>query len=148
MGFVLYSTKKEIQLWDWTPGKNKTLYSKVLIENLLIFIILLKFFIWLLDMGTKSKWKIQEDRETSRKSNKYNKFTPLKCPSWKIDVWNEYTKTKGLHYASKYLICKRLSESAPGSSNDNFHLFKLPLNHTTRSSSTLKVRLCTLAWNN
>ena len=61
-------------------------------------------------MGTGSKWRIQEDRETSRKSNKDNKFSSLKCYSWKTDVWNEYTKTKGLHHASEYLFCKRLLE--------------------------------------
>ena len=62
------------------------------------------------DMGTRSKWRIQEDRKTSRKSNKDNKFLPLKSSSQKTDVWNEYTKTKGLNHASKYLFCKRLPE--------------------------------------
>ena len=46
------------------------------------------------DMGTRSKWRIQEDRKTSTKNNKDNKFSPLKYCSWKKDVWNEYTRTK------------------------------------------------------
>ena len=57
-----------------------------------------------------------------------------------------------------------LSENAPGSFNDKFHPSKLPLNHTTRSSSTYQlkgnnfktekygrksiVNKCTLDWNN
>ena len=60
--------------------------------------------------GDKIKMrKIKEDK-TLRKSNKDNKFPPLTCSSWKTDVWNEYTKTKGLYHASKYLIRKRLPE--------------------------------------
>ena len=43
----------------------------------------------------------------SRKNNQNTKFSPLKSYSLKPDVWNEYTKTKGLHHASKYLICKK-----------------------------------------
>ena len=38
-GIYLYSTRKETQLWDWASGKNKTFYSKALIENPLLFII-------------------------------------------------------------------------------------------------------------
>ena len=34
-----------------------------------------------------------------------------------------------------------LYENAPGSFNDNFHIFKLPLNHTTRSSSTYQLNM-------
>ena len=34
-------------------------------------------------------------------------FLPLNATVEK-HVWNEYTKTKGLHHASQYLICKRL----------------------------------------
>ena len=59
-----------------------------------------------------------------------------------------------------------LSENAPGSFNDKFHPSKLPLNHTTRSSSTYQLKVnnfkietyghkintlvnkCTLDWNN
>ena len=48
--------------------------------------------------------------KTSRNSNKNNKFPPLKC-SKKTEVLNEYTKTTGLHHASKYLICKKLPKS-------------------------------------
>ena len=115
-------------------------------------------------MGTRLKWRIQENRKTSRKSSKDNKFPPLRCYNWKTDVWNEYTKTKGLYRTSKYLICERLSENAPGSFNDTFHTSKLPLNHTTRSSSTYQLKVnnfkterygcksivnkCTLDWNN
>ena len=61
-------------------------------------------------MGTRSKWNIQEDRKTSRKINKDNKVPPVKCYSWKTDVWNENTKTKVIHHASKYLICKIMSK--------------------------------------
>ena len=55
-------------------------------------------------------------------------------------------------------------ENAPGSFNDKFHPSKLPLNHTTRSSSTYQLKVnnfkteryghkstlnkCTLDWNN
>ena len=93
-------------------------------------------------MGTRSKLRIQEDRKTSGKRNKDNKFSPLKCYSWKTDVWNEYTKTKGLHNASKYRIWKDcLSEKTLGSFNDKFHPSKLPLNHTTRSSSTYQLKV-------
>ena len=72
------------------------------------------------DGGKIKMRRIQEDRKTSRKSNKDNKFSPLKCYSRKTDIWNEYTKTKakGLHHASENIlsICKRqdcLSENAP-----------------------------------
>ena len=57
-----------------------------------------------------------------------------------------------------------LSENAQGSFNDKFHRSKLPLNHTTRSSSTYQLKVnsfkterygrksivnkCTLDWNN
>ena len=59
-----------------------------------------------------------------------------------------------------------LSENAPGSFNDKFHPSKVPLNHTTRSSSTYQLKVnnsktrterygrksimkkCTLDWNN
>ena len=34
-----------------------------------------------------------------------------------------------------------LSENAPVSFNDKFHLSKLPLNHTTRSSSTYQLKV-------
>ena len=34
-----------------------------------------------------------------------------------------------------------LSENAPGSFNDKFHHSKLPLNQTTRSSSTYQLKL-------
>ena len=115
-------------------------------------------------MGTRSKWRIQEDRKTSRKSNKGNKFPPLKCFSWRADVWNEDTKTKGLHYASKYLICDRVSKwNAPGSFSYKFHLSKLLLNQKIRSSSAYQLKVnnfkteryghksivnkCTLDWN-
>ena len=116
-------------------------------------------------MGTRSKWRIQEDRKTSRKSDK-NKFSPLTCYSWKTDVWNEYTKTKGLHHASKYLFFVKdyLSENVLGSFSDKFHPPKLPLNHTTRTLSTYQLKVnnfkteiygcklivnkCTLDWNN
>ena len=37
--FILQSTKKETQSWDWTFGKNKAYYSKALIENPLLFVI-------------------------------------------------------------------------------------------------------------
>ena len=37
-----------------------------------------------------------------------------------------------------------LSENTPGSFNDKFHLSKLPLNHTTRSSSTYQLKVITL----
>ena len=91
-------------------------------------------------MGTRSKWRIQEDRKTSRKSTD-NKFPLLKCSYWKRDVWNECTKTKGLYEASKYLVCKRLPKlKCPGSFNDKFHPSKLLLNHTTRSSSTYQLK--------
>ena len=44
--------KKKFSLWDWASGKNKTFYSKAIIKNPLLFIIiLLKFNIWLPDMG-------------------------------------------------------------------------------------------------
>ena len=33
-----------------------------------------------------------------------------------------------------------LSENAPGSFNDKFHPSKLPMNHTTRSSSTYQLK--------
>ena len=33
------------------------------------------------------------------------------------------------------------SENAPGSFNDKFHPSKLPLNHTTRSSSTYQLKV-------
>ena len=35
----------------------------------------------------------------------------------------------------------RLNENAPGSFNDKFHSSKLPLNHTTRSSSTYQLKV-------
>ena len=93
-------------------------------------------------MGTRSKWRIQEDGKTSRKSNKDNKFPPLKCSSWKTDVWNEYTKTKDFIMLQNILFVKDcLSEIGPGSFNYKFHPSKLPLNHTTRSSSTYKSKL-------
>ena len=114
-------------------------------------------------MGTRSRWRIQEDRQTSRKGNKDNKFPPVKWFSWKTGVWNEYAKTKGLHHASKYLI-ENTARNAPGSFKDKFHPSKLPLNHTTRSSSTYQLKVnnfkterygrksivnkCTLDWNN
>ena len=57
-----------------------------------------------------------------------------------------------------------LSENAPGSFNDKFYPSKVPLNHTTRSSSTYQLKVnnfkteiygcisivskCTLDWNN
>ena len=57
-----------------------------------------------------------------------------------------------------------LSENAPGSFNDKFHPFRVPLNHTTRSSFTYQLKVnnfkterygrksivnkCTLDWNN
>ena len=59
-----------------------------------------------LKLYLNKKWRFQKDRKTSRKSNKNNKFSALKCSSWKTEVWNEYTK--GIHHPSKYLICKRL----------------------------------------
>ena len=34
-----------------------------------------------------------------------------------------------------------LNENAPGSFNDKFHSSKLPLNHTTRSSSTYQLKV-------
>ena len=89
-------------------------------------------------MGARSKWLIQDDRKTSRISNK---FSTLKCYSLKTDVWIEFTKTKELH-ASKYLICKILLEwKCPSSFNDKFHPSKLPLNHTTRSWSTYQLKV-------
>ena len=32
-------------------------------------------------LGTRLKWRIQEDRKASRKSNTDNNFLSLKCPS-------------------------------------------------------------------
>ena len=61
-----------------------------------------------LKLYSNKKWRSQKDRKTSRKNYKNNKSPPLKCSSWKTEVWNEYTKTKGIHHPSKYLICKRL----------------------------------------
>ena len=51
-------------------------------------------------------WSVQEDGKFLRKSNKDNKFPPLKCSSCKTS--NVYTKIKGLYYASKNLICEGL----------------------------------------
>ena len=35
-------------------------------------------------------------------------FLSLKCPSWKIHLWNVHTTITGLNDALKYLICERL----------------------------------------
>ena len=65
-------------------------------------------------METRSKWRIQEDRKTSRKSNQDNKFPPIiKCCSWKTNVWNQYTKNKGLHHVSYILFVKTASLKMP-----------------------------------
>ena len=71
-------------------------------------------------------------------SNKDNKFQKYIC--WKTDVWNEYTKTKGLHHVSYHLSCKRQIENSPGSFKNKFHPSKLPLNHT-KSSSTYQLKV-------
>ena len=42
-------------------------------------------------------------------------FLPLNVPV-EYTIRNKYTKTKGLHHASKYLIC-----NDSGSFNDKFH---------------------------
>ena len=36
---LYFSQLKKTQSWDWASGKNKTFYSKALIENPLLFII-------------------------------------------------------------------------------------------------------------
>ena len=51
-------------------------------------------------------------------------------------------KLKDLIMLQNILFVKDyLSENAPGSFNDKFHPSKLPLNHTTRSSSTYQLKV-------
>ena len=98
--------------------------------------------------GVDQNEEFKKIEKLHKKAIRMINFIPLlKCSSWKTDVWNEHTKTKGLHQVSKYLICKRLLEwnKCPGSFN-KFHPSKLPLNHThnkhlsiTYSSLTLTI---------
>ena len=90
--------------------------------------------IWAQDQNEESKMT-----EKLQRSNKDNEFPVLKCSNWKTNVWNEYINTEGVNYALKYLICKRLPLwKWPGCFNHKFKFYssKLPLNYTTRSSST------------
>ena len=74
-------------------------------------------------------------------------------------------KLKDLKMLQNILFVKEcLSENASGCFNDKFHPYKLPLNHTTRSSFTYQLKVnnfktkrygrksivnkCTLDWNN
>ena len=40
-----------------------------------------------------------------------------------------------------FFVKDYLSENVPGSFNDKFHPSRLPLNHTTRSSSTYQLKV-------
>ena len=78
--------------------------------------------------GVDQNEEFKKIEKLHKKAIRMINFIPLlKCSSWKTDVWNEHTKTKGLHQVSNYLICKRLLEwnKCPGSFN-KFHSSKLP----------------------
>ena len=134
----------------------KTLYFSLFNSNLIY-----GCQIWGQDQNEEFK-KIEKLQE---KAIRIISFLPLNATVEK-HVWNEYTKTKGLHHASKYLFFVKdyLSENVLGSFSDKFHPPKLPLNHTTRTLSTYQLKVnnfkteiygcklivnkCTLDWNN
>ena len=97
-------------MWNWTSGKNKTFYSKALIENPLF-----SLFNWNLIHGAVrygDKIKVKNSRtkieKLQEKAIRIINFLPLNATVEK-HAWNEYNKTKGLHHASSY-ICKQVKD--------------------------------------
>ena len=139
------SKEKETQLWDWASGKNKTFYSKALIENpLYIYFSLFNSNltygcqIWGQDQNEEFK-KIEKLQE---KAIRIISFLPLNATVEKQMYEMNILKLKDFIMLQNILFVKDcLSENALGSFNDKFHPSKLPLNHTTRSSSTYQLKV-------
>ena len=117
--------------------------------------------IWGQDQNEEFK-KIEKLQE---KAIRIINFIPLNPPVEKQIYEMNILKLKAFIMLQNILFVKdRLSENVAGSFNDKFHPSKVPLNHTTRSSSTyqlevnnfkterygckLIVNKCTLDWNN
>ena len=94
-----------------------------------------------LKLYSNKKWRSQKDRKTSRKNNKNNKSPPFNAPVEKQKYEMNILKLKEFIILRNILFVKGfLNENALGSFNDEFHSSKLPPNHTTRSSSTCKLK--------
>ena len=69
-------------------------------------------------------------------------FLPLNAPVEKQKYEVNILKLKDFIMLRNILFVKGwLNKNVPGSFNDTFHSSKLPLNHTTRSSSTYQLKV-------
>ena len=72
---------------------------------------------------------------------------PLNAPVEKQKCEMNILKLKDFIMLRNILFVKGcLNGNAPGSFNDKFHSSKLPLNHTTRSSSTYQLKVVNFKW--
>ena len=134
----------------------KTLYFSLFNSNLIY-----GCQIWGQDQNEEFK-KIEKLQE---KAIRIISFLPLNATVEKQMYEMNILKLKDFIMLQNILFVKDcLSENALGSFNDKFHPSKLPLNHTTRSSSTYQLKAnnfktvrygrksivnkCTLDWNN
>ena len=93
--------------------------------------------IWGQDQNEEFK-KIEKLQE---KSLRIINLLPLNTPVEKQMYEMNILKLKDFITLQNILFVKDcVSENAPGSCNDKFHPSKLPLSHTTRSSSTYQLR--------
>ena len=107
------SKEKETQLWDWASGKNKTFYSKALIENpLYIYFSLFNSNliydcqIWGQDQSDEFK-KVEKLQEKAIRIISFLPYATVEKLMYEMNILKLKDFTIGLH-ASKYLICKRL----------------------------------------
>ena len=93
-------------------------------------------FIQLKNEDFKKIAKLQE------KAIRIINFLPLNAPVEKQKYEVNILKLKDFIMLRNILFVKGcLNGNAPGSFNDKFHSSKLPLNHTTRSSSTYQLKV-------
>ena len=111
----------------------KTLYFSLFNSNLIY-----GCQIWGQDQSEEFK-KIEKLQE---KAISIINFLPLNAPVEKQIYEMNILKLKDFIMLQSILFVKDcLSENAPGSFNDKFHPSKVPLNHTTRSSSKYQLKV-------
>ena len=85
---------------------------------------------------------MKKTEKLQEKAIRITNFLPLHAPVEKQMYEMNIIKLKDFIMLQNILFVKEcLSENTPHSFNDKFHPSKLPLNHTTRSSSTCQLKV-------
>ena len=127
---------------DWTSVKNKTFYSKALTENPLTFHFLTQISYGCQIRGQDQNEEFKKIEKHQEKAIRIVNFLPLNAPVEKQIYEMNILKLKDFIMLQNILFVKDcLSENAPGSFNDKFYSSKVPLNHTTKSSSTYQLKV-------